>query len=139
MFNRRKKQELDFEYGISKPKGRFFTFEGKTIWDVFQLLIIPLVIALIAILFNQAESRRSESVEEQRIIEQRSVEATRIAEQQSIEVDRARQNTLDNYFEDLTDLLLTKKLRESTENSEVRSVARALTLSALRTLDGARK
>jgi hypothetical protein len=109
MFNRRKKKEQKFKIGVSKPRNRFFSFEGKTIWDMFQLLIIPLVLALIAIFFNQAENRRSES----------------------IETERVNQNILDNYFGEMTSLLLEKNLRESPQNSEERSVARVLTLSAM--------
>ncbi len=142
------------ELKIGQPKRKFFTLEGKTIWDLLQLLVIPLAIAVIAAglayFFNLAENKRTESVEatrlyEQRtveanrIIEQRSIKSTRIAEDRKLELDRTRQNIFDNYINYLTTLMLEKELRTSADDSEVRLMAGASTLSAFRSLDEDRK
>ena len=63
-----------------RPKSKFWTLKGKTVWDLFQLLIIPVALAAIAIFFNHSERVRNEAVEATRIAEQRSVEATGIVE-----------------------------------------------------------
>lgn len=128
--NRRKSRLRIF--GVYKPvqekPKKFFTLEGKTIWDVSQLLIIPLVLAIIAIYFNWSENRRNESTEANRIIEQRAIEA-----------DRANAEVLRTYLSSMTELLLEKNLRSSPEDSEVRYVARATTISALNALDNGRR
>src|SRR5437588_12219074 len=41
-------------------------FTGKTLWDWLQLLIIPLVLAIIALLFNLANSRTERQIAKQR-------------------------------------------------------------------------
>jgi uncharacterized protein YjbI with pentapeptide repeats len=102
---------------IGRPKTKFWTLEGKTIWEVLQLLIIPVVLAGIAICFQRAEASRSEA----------------------IEADRAEAEILRNYFNSMTDLLLVKNLRSSPGGSEVISVARSITLSSLRSLNKERK
>ena len=58
-------------------------------------------------------------------------------QQQKIATDRYRQDALIKYLEQMSQLLLDKKLRE--EGSEARTIARARTLSALRALDIERK
>src|SRR5919106_668649 len=75
--------------------------------------------------------------------------------QQQIEDDRVRQNVLQSYIRDMTELLLDRRLAASVPistatpdpnstttpvpKSPVRQIARASTLSALRQLDGERK
>ncbi|MBE3143361.1 MAG: pentapeptide repeat-containing protein [Planctomycetes bacterium] len=90
---------------------------GKTLWDWMGLLIIPLVLAVGAYWFNKTEKEN----------------------EQKIATDRQREQSLQNYIDKMTELLLEKKLRTSQTEDEVRVVARILTLSSLRTLDPSRK
>lgn len=94
---------------------------GKTLWDFVELLIIPAVLGIVAWLFNRAARKRD----------------------REIESDRQRQAVLTTYFDQMADLLLKHDLGNSKSSSkkggEVRSIARARTLSALRNLDGRRK
>ncbi|HEX8681818.1 MAG TPA: pentapeptide repeat-containing protein [Ardenticatenaceae bacterium] len=89
----------------------------KTLWDWMGLLIIPIVLAGGTIWFNKQE-RKSES---------------------AIANDRLREAALQDYFSHMSALLLEKELRTSESDSEVRAVARARTLTALRMLDKERK
>jgi len=84
---------------------------------VLELLIIPIILAGGALFYNQ-QARQNE---------------------QKITEDRNRETALQNYLDKLTELLLDKDLRQSPEESEVRSVARSRTLTTLRTLDKTRK
>jgi uncharacterized protein YjbI with pentapeptide repeats len=114
-------------------------FRGKTLWDWLQLLIIPTVLAAGALWFDQSQQVRTEAAEATRISEQRAVEATRAGEQQRIETDRAQEQNLQSYYDDLTDLLLKYNLGEEMKWSQVKTTARARTLTTLRTLDSTRK
>lgn len=90
---------------------------GKTLWDWMQLLIIPAVLAIGALLFNRAVSKND----------------------QEIATDNQQEATLQEYLNRMSELLLEKNLRASKLGDDVRTVARARTLTALHKLDGIRK
>ncbi|MEM9944907.1 MAG: pentapeptide repeat-containing protein [Cyanobacteria bacterium P01_D01_bin.36] len=99
----------------------------KTSWEWMELLLVPLFLAVGAFyLETRVESRQ------EKIASDRYEQEARIAD------ERAKQETLDNYLVQMQGLLLENSLRESTEDSEVRSVARAITTTAMKELDGAR-
>lgn len=89
---------------------------GKTFWDWLQLLIIPLVLAVAALLFNFANSRT----------------------EQKIALDKQREDLLQAYLDRISDLLLKEKLRSSEVDDEVRNVARVRTIILLTQLDSRR-
>jgi uncharacterized protein YjbI with pentapeptide repeats len=101
---------------------------GKTLWDWMELLIIPAVFSIGALLFT-----RSDKANEIAIAEQRS------AIDQEIALDRQREQTLQNYIDAVTALLLEHDLRSSKPGDESRVVARTRTLATLRSLDPDRK
>jgi len=90
---------------------------AKTLWDWLQLLLVPLILLGGGYLLNQSEKRRSWN------------QQTR----------RAQDAALQSYLDQMTQLLLRENLSKTTSNTEVRSVARARTLTAVRSLDGKRK
>ena len=90
---------------------------GKTLWDWLQLLIIPVVLASGAILFNLATNRN----------------------EQTIALDKQREELLQGYLEQMSKLLLENNLRLSDSKADVRYIARALTLTVFPRLDASRK
>jgi hypothetical protein len=90
-----------------------------TLWNWMNLLIIPVVLAIGGYLFTRSENR-----------------ATRVAAEQ-----RAQDEALQAYLDQMGQLLLDKDspLRQSGEGDEVRTLARARTLTVLPRLDGNRK
>jgi uncharacterized protein YjbI with pentapeptide repeats len=98
--------------GLTKPQQRTF-------WDWLSLLIVPIVLALGGYLFNRSESRRTKEDADQ----------------------RAQDDALQAYLDHIGELLLDKDkpLRDSKEDDEVRTLARARTLTVLTRLDGNRK
>ena len=92
-------------------------FLNKSLWDWLQLLIIPLALAIIALFFQR----------------------TNIRSEQEIAQDKQHQDLLQAYLDRMSELLLEKKLRQSEQDDDIRSVARARTLAALQILDGSRK
>ena len=99
-------------------------FQGKTVWDWLQLLIIPLVLALAALFFNQANSRT-----------ERQLAMQRYEQDQEIALDKQREDLLQTYLDRLSELLLKEELRVSPTDAEVRKVARTRTISILVRLD----
>jgi uncharacterized protein YjbI with pentapeptide repeats len=87
------------------------------LWRWLELLIIPLVLALGALWFNN-QTRKSE---------------------QAIAQDRAREDALQRYLDRISELVLDKNLLGSKRDDAVQATARARTLTVLRSLDGNRK
>ena len=105
-------------YGYAAKPG-WTGVANKTLWDWLDLLIIPFVLAVGGTvggyLFTRSESRTAQAIAER----------------------RAQDQALQEYLNKMSDLLLDDKhpLRESKEDDEVRKVARARTMTALKGLD----
>ena len=103
-------------------------FGGKTLWDWLQLLIVPVVLSLITVAFAWQQDIRQDQIENQRAKAEREVGK-----------QRAQDEALQAYLNQMGSLLLEKDLRESKEDSEERTLARARTLTVLGRLDPSRK
>jgi uncharacterized protein YjbI with pentapeptide repeats len=99
-----------------------------TVRDWLQLLIVPLALVVISLLFTAQQDQRQQQIENQRAEAERD-----LAEQ------RAQDEALQAYLDQMGSLLLEKDLRASDERSEVRTLARARTLTVLERLDPSRK
>lgn len=101
---------------------------AKTLWDWLQLLGIPIALAALAFLLNEAQSSRDQRREDQRAAQQRTVAA-----------DAERENTLRTYLAQMSDLILGQQLLRSKPGADVRTLAHTATLTAVRRLDGPRR
>jgi hypothetical protein len=97
--------------------GSALGFRGKTLWDLLQLLIIPIVLAGLGFWFNKNETIR----------------------QEALALDRQREDAFQSYIDRMENLLIVEKLRTSDADSEARAVAKSRTITVLRGLDGERK
>lgn len=106
----------------------------KTLWDLLQLLIIPAVLASAGFGFSYNERKASER---------------RADTEREIALDNQRQETLQAYFDNISELLLHANLRKSSPKGEagkselhldeVNIIARVRTSTVLSELDGRRK
>jgi uncharacterized membrane protein len=69
---------------------------GKTLWDWLQLLVIPLALAIIAILFNRSERKN----------------------EQRIALDNQQEAALQGYLNEISKLILEKDLLKSDADTE---------------------
>lgn len=97
---------------------------GKTLWDWMQLLFIPVALAVAGFWFNHRERKAAE---------------LRAEAEGKISVDNQREAALKEYIYKMSELLLHENLRQSDSTSEVRKIARVLSLTVLPRLDGRRK
>ena len=122
---------------------------GKTLWDWLQLLIVPLVLAVIALLFNRATTRTEQKIAADRYEQDKEIASRhyhqdrQIAERRyqndrSIALDKQREDLLQTYLDRMSELLLKEKLRSSAPDAEVRNVARVRTITVLFQLDARR-
>jgi uncharacterized protein YjbI with pentapeptide repeats len=90
---------------------------SKTLWDLLQLLIVPVILVGISLWWSATQDSRDKR-----------------------RADQERQDTtLNDYIQQMSDLMLTNELLSSEPGDPVRSVARTVTLTALRRLGGERK
>jgi uncharacterized protein YjbI with pentapeptide repeats len=101
---------------------------GKTLWDWLELLLVPFALAAAAFVLNELQSKREHQREDRqaRVVRSRAVE-------------NRRDEVLRGYVQQMSQLILDGQLNKSAKQSEVRVLARTLTLTALRRLDGERK
>lgn len=97
------------------PKEQEFD-RGKTLWDWLQLLIIPAALGLATVWYNARQTRRADLLAN----------------------DNRAEEALTTYVERISELLLQHHLT-GIEDADVRAVARARTLMALRNLNEHRK
>jgi hypothetical protein len=90
---------------------------GKTLWNLLELLIVPLPLTVIGLWFTMQQDARQQQIEEQ----------------------RAQDAAPQAYLDQMSQLLLEKDLRNSAKDSEARTLARARTLTVLGRLDPGRK
>jgi uncharacterized protein YjbI with pentapeptide repeats len=108
---------------------------GKTIWDLAQLVIVPLSLALIAYMFSNKqrledrEIARAQREQDLRISDERRRHDSEIA------LNREREDALQAYLTAMTGLLLDRDINDQ----KVALIAQARTLTLLPRLDGNRK
>src|SRR5579859_5248809 len=113
-------------------------FFKKTLWDWLQLLIVPLVLAIIALVFQLANSRTERQLAKQRYEQDQQIAKQRYEQDQKIALDKQREDLLQAYLDRMSELLLKEKLRSSEVDKEVRNVARVRTITILFQLDARR-
>lgn len=124
----------------SAPKSPTHDFQGaKTLWDWMQLLVVPVVLAAAIFFLNRAESRRAQEIAQQNRYQDVETAERNREQDRRIAEDRQNEAALEAYLGQMASLLLDRGLRESEFDDEVRAVARAQTLTALRRLDGEHK
>jgi hypothetical protein len=93
---------------------------GNTLWDWLELLIAPAVLAGGAIWFNRSQRNRELALEERRAEEARTIEER-----------RSQDAALQSYLDQISQLLIDHSLRNSQPGDDVRTLARARTLTTL--------
>ena len=100
----------------------------KTLWDWLELLVVPIVLALVAVWFSAQERKDDRLAAEQRAQIDRE-----------IATDRLQDAALQAYYDKMTELLLNEELRNAPAGAEVISIALSRTRATLRSLDNVRK
>jgi uncharacterized protein YjbI with pentapeptide repeats len=100
-------------------------------------LAIPVVLAAAGLWFTAQQDARQQNIEDRRAQQAQKIEDQRAAAERELAVRRAQDEALQAYLSQMGSLLLDKNLRESEEDSEVRTLARARTV--LSRLDPSRK
>src|SRR5215211_4016061 len=98
--------------------------QGKTVWDFLQLLIVPLMLVAIGFWFTAQQDARQQQIENQRAQAERE-----LAEQ------RAQDEALQAYLDQMSQLMLERKLLEAEPGDPVHTLAQARTSTVILRLD----
>ena len=112
-------------------------FDGKTLWDWMEPLIIPATLATFGVWFTYVQKKTeletaARAREKDREIAEKERETDR-----EIALERQGQQTLENYLDRMKELLLDRGLGPDAK-PEVKRLARTLTLNVLRGLTAQR-
>jgi uncharacterized protein YjbI with pentapeptide repeats len=113
-------------------------FQGKTVWDWLSLFVIPVTLALVALFFNQMNTRAERQIAKERYEQDKEAADKRYKQDKEIALDKQREELFQAYLDRMSELLLEKGLRASRINEEVRNVAKVRTISILKQLDAMR-
>jgi uncharacterized protein YjbI with pentapeptide repeats len=120
---------------------RLLTWAGireSTLRDWLPILIAA-AIPILIFLGTRAITLQQTDLENQRATQAQKIENRRAEAERELAEQRAQDEALQAYLDQMSVLLLEKNLRGSEEDSEVRTLARARTLTALGRLDLFRK
>ena len=106
-----RKAEPSSKRGIAWP--RWTGFRGKTVWEWMQLLIVPLVLTVLGLFLTTA----------QQDVRQQAIENQRAEAERELSEQRAQDEALQAYLDQMSGLLLERDLRASEKGSEVRTLA----------------
>lgn len=120
------------------PQGSDFQRE-KTLYDWFQLAIIPVALAVGVWWLNRVQQQRDQQLADQRAQTEREAAEKRAQTEREIALGNQREAALQAYINKMSELLLQQDLCRSNPDAEARIVARVLTLTVLPRLDGERK
>src|SRR5258708_22001663 len=80
-------------------------FQGKTVWDWLQLLIIPFALALVALFFNLVNTRTERQRAQKRYEQDKEIAEKRYKQDKEIALDKQREDLLQAYLDRMSDLL----------------------------------
>ncbi len=81
---------------------------GKTLWDWMQLLIVPVALAIVAILFNRATTRSEQKIAQLRYQDEQNITEQRYQNDLKITLDKQREDLLQAYLDNMSELLLKR-------------------------------
>jgi cell division protein FtsB len=128
------KMNTDREHSKEQTEQSRWGFHGKTVWDWLALLIVPVVLVGFGLWFTAQQDQRQQQMEDQRAEAERE-----LAEQ------RAQDEALQAYLDQMSQLILDRKLLEveqgdpvHAQGDPVHTLAQARTSTAILRLDAQR-
>ena len=110
-------------------------FGGKTLWDWLQLLIVPVVLSLITVVFAWQQDIRQDQIENQRAEQAQKIEGQRAEAERELAEQRAQDEALQAYLDQMSQLMLERKLLEAEPGDPVHTLAQARTSTVIFRLD----
>src|SRR5215211_8063569 len=113
-------------------------FGGQTIWDWLHLLsalAIPVVLAIVGFWFTAQQDTRQQRIETKRAQQAQKIENQRAEVERELAEQRAQDEALQAYLDEMSQLMLERKLLEAEPGDPVHTLAQARTSTAILRLD----
>jgi hypothetical protein len=127
-------------------KTEWINATNKGAWDVLEVLLVPVAVGWATVFFTAEQNRRQRNDESAKQELQRQAEDAQRYRELKVEEQRAQDEALQAYLDQIGQLLLDEKRPllvserdESEKDAVVRTLARARTLTLLARIDGDRK
>jgi hypothetical protein len=130
--------QSDFPRPPIEAKKSRWGFRGMTVREWLELLIVPVVLALITVVFTWQQNERQQDLETKRTKQAQNIENQRAEAEQDLAKQRAQDEALQAYLGQMSQLLLEKDLLGSKEGSVEWTLARARTFTVMQRLDAER-
>jgi uncharacterized protein YjbI with pentapeptide repeats len=127
-------EEKDAHKGKREP-WTLRKFGGKEVWEWMDLLIVPLALVVIGLVFTMLQDARQQDLENQRAEQAQKIENQRAEAERELAEQRAQDEALQAYLEQMSQLMLERKLLEAEPGDPVHTLAQALTSTAILRLD----
>src|SRR5215203_4936209 len=129
------RMNTDHEHSKQQTKQSRWGFRGKTVWDWMALLIVPLVLVVIGLVFTMLQDARQQDIEDRRAQQAQKIENQRAAAERELAERRAQDEALQAYLDQMSQLMLERKLLEAEPGDPVHTLAQARTSTAILRLD----
>jgi uncharacterized protein YjbI with pentapeptide repeats len=110
-------------------------FRGKTVWDWMALLIVPLVLVVIGLVFTLLQDARQQEIEDRRAQQAQKIENQRAQAERELAEQQAQDEALQAYLDQMSQLMLERKLLEAEPGDPVHTLAQARTSTVILRLD----
>src|SRR5215203_3197656 len=129
------RMNTDHEHSKQQTKQSRWGFRGKTVWDWMALLIVPLVLVVIGLVFTMLQDARQQRIEDQRAQQAQKIENQRAKAERELAEQRAQDEALQAYLDQMSQLMLERKLLEAEQGDPVHTLAQARTPTIILRLD----
>jgi uncharacterized protein YjbI with pentapeptide repeats len=127
-------EEKEAQKGKRKP-WTLREFGGKAVWDWMGLLIVPIVLSLVTVVFTWQQESRQQRIENQRAQQAQKIENQRAEAERELAEQQAQDEALQAYLDQMSQLMLERKLLEAEEGDPVYTLAQARTSTVILRLD----
>src|ERR671921_2643637 len=125
----------DREFSEQQTKQSRWGFRGMTVRDWLDLLIVPLALVVIGFLFSVQQDARQQRIEDQRAQQAQKIENQRAEAERELAEQRAQDEALQAYLDQMSQLMLERKLLEAEPGDPVHTLAQARTPTVILRLD----
>src|SRR5215210_9114904 len=129
------RMNTDHEHSKQQTKQSRWGFRGMTVRDWLQLLIVPLALVVISFLFTAQQDQRQQQIEDQRAEQAQKIENQRAEVERELAEQRAQDEALQAYLDQMSQLMLERKLLEAEPGDPVHTLAQARTSTVILRLD----
>ena len=112
---------------------------SKTLWEWLGLLVVPTMLAAGAFWVNQLQKQHEVRIQQQQKEHEDRIQQAEKKRQEEATIQRAQDEALRAYLDQMSDLMVDKEMRKKPENPDLRRLAQARTLAILLGLDQDRK